>query len=301
MSNHICQVAHFLQDVGNHTMTVLRDDGVNRHLHFRKPRPAGSEYWFDIITWRGALCIDGDMGSFVFKRLDDMFEFFRADREYLERKGIQLAINPSYWSEKLVSICRGGFEEFDPDRFRECVKEDFDVAASDKGVSADDRAILWSDIEDEVLKYADDGCIRAVEAAMGYSNQEHEIEFRDFYEHRLTRYTYQFIWCCYAVAWGVKMYDQASTAQCAIAKAEVRQYPIMNQSGRIQFKELEMLVVAHLQKTGYLQPDPALAQDHDKVHVGNMVIDLILLAENMGLDFTECLAAAYSIRTGATK
>lgn len=80
-----------------------------------------------------------------------------------------------------------------------------------------------------------------------------------------------------------------------------RQHLIMNQSGRFHFKELEMLIIDHLQKTGYLQPNPALAQDRDKVHIGNMIIDLILLAENMGLDFTECLAAAYSARTGAVK
>lgn len=80
-----------------------------------------------------------------------------------------------------------------------------------------------------------------------------------------------------------------------------RQHLIMNQSGRFHFKELEMLIIDHLQKTGYLQPNPELAQDRDKVHIGNMIIDLILLAENLGLDFTECLAAAYSTRTGAVK
>lgn len=80
-----------------------------------------------------------------------------------------------------------------------------------------------------------------------------------------------------------------------------RQHLIMNQSGRFHFKELEMLIIDHLQKTGYLKPDPTLAQDRDKVHIGNMIIDLILLAENMGLDFTECLAAAYTTRTGAKK
>ena len=40
MSKQTCSVDHFLKDVADHTMTVLRDDGVNRHLHFRKPRPA---------------------------------------------------------------------------------------------------------------------------------------------------------------------------------------------------------------------------------------------------------------------
>lgn len=80
-----------------------------------------------------------------------------------------------------------------------------------------------------------------------------------------------------------------------------RSHLIMNQSGRFHFKELEMLIIDHMTRTGYVLPNPVDSDDRDKVHIGNMIIDLILLAENMGLDFTDCLAAAYSTRTGAKK
>lgn len=47
------------------------------------------------------LCYTGDMGTYVFQRLTDMFEFFRTDREYKKRNGGKLAVNLSYWGEKL--------------------------------------------------------------------------------------------------------------------------------------------------------------------------------------------------------
>ena len=62
-----CTEERFLKDAAAHQMEVLRDDGVNRHLRFKNPE--SSAYWFEIITWPGTLCIDGDMGTFVFRRL----------------------------------------------------------------------------------------------------------------------------------------------------------------------------------------------------------------------------------------
>ena len=89
--------ADFLKDVAAHEMEILRDDGVYRHIRFKKPGT-----WcmhFDLVTWPGYLAYSGDMGCYVFSRLNDMFEFFRTDREYLQRDGRQLCINLCYWSE----------------------------------------------------------------------------------------------------------------------------------------------------------------------------------------------------------
>jgi len=205
-----CEEERFLSDVAQHKMVVVRDDGVNRHLRFKK---SGTyDMHFDLITWPGYLCYTGDMGTYVFRRLDDMFEFFRTDRKYMERKGLQLAINPGYWCEKLQSISRygKGYEEFDADCFREVVKQDFEEWVESEQPSDDARAEVWADIEDEVLSCADDGEVRATDAAINYQNREHQFQFRDFWEHRLTRYAYHFIWCCYAIAWGIKTYDEAS-------------------------------------------------------------------------------------------
>ena len=50
-----CTEEQFLKDAADHQMEVLRDDGVNRHLRFRNPE--SNAYWFDIITWPGALLL----------------------------------------------------------------------------------------------------------------------------------------------------------------------------------------------------------------------------------------------------
>lgn len=74
----------------------------------------------------------------------------------------------------------------------------------------------------------------------------------------------------------------------------------MNQSGRYSFRELEMLVIDHLNKAKYLRKEQD-GTESDKVHIGCMIMDLIMLCENLGLDFTECLAAAYTAKTGQRK
>ena len=68
-----------------------------RHLLFRQPN--SGNMWFEIITWPDSLMIRGDMGSWSFSRVQDMFTFFRSD---------QLKINPSYWTEKIDSESRFG-------------------------------------------------------------------------------------------------------------------------------------------------------------------------------------------------
>lgn len=208
--NYQCTESQFLKDIARHQMTVLRDDGVNRHVRFK--RPESGSYWFDLITWQGTLCIDGDMGTYVFKRIEDMFEFFRTDREYENRKGCQLAINPGYWGEKLHSISKfgEGVKEFSEQRFRDAVKEEFDAWVESDDPSDDAKAALWEELEDRVLSCASDGHIRAVDAAIAFEPDDGEAMFqmRDFWDHHLEDYTFHFIWCCYAIAWGVKTYDQ---------------------------------------------------------------------------------------------
>lgn len=205
-----CTEELVLKDLGRHEMTVIRDDGVHRHIRFK--RPDSGTYWFDLITWPGTLCIDGDCGTYVFRRLEDMFQFFRTDREYALRTGCQLAINPGYWGEKLQSISRfgKGYKEFSEDRFRQAVKDEFDAWVDSEEPSEETKAALWDELEDRVLSYAGEGAHEAIRAAMDFEPDDGEVlfEMRDFYEHRLEDYTFHFIWCCYAIAWGVKKYDE---------------------------------------------------------------------------------------------
>ena len=98
----------FLKDVAAHKMSALElDVGIHRHLRFIQP--ATNNMWFDIVTWPGSLTIHGDMGTWSFSRLPDMFNFFRGNR-----------INASSWSEKITSESRfgGPHEKFQQRHFQ---------------------------------------------------------------------------------------------------------------------------------------------------------------------------------------
>lgn len=203
-----CTEEQFLKVTASHQMTVIHDDGYHRHIRFS--RKESRPYWFDLITWPGALCIDGDMGTYVFRRLEDMFDFFRADREYLTRNGVQLAINPGYWSEKLQAPKSSGAQEFSAEAFRSHVKEAFDAYVADGAIDEEPgaRQQLWTEIEDEVLCVVDDGEIRAYDAARGFfSHVAEDFNLHDCWEWECREYTFDFLWCCYAIAWGIKTYD----------------------------------------------------------------------------------------------
>lgn len=120
----------FLKDVSDHKMEIALDSGTYRHLKFKQSNNSWNMH-YSLVTWPGYLCICGDMGTWTFARLPDMFDFFRSPRE--------MAINPSYWAEKLQNGTGGG----------KCNAKKFE---------------------------------------------------------------YQFIWCLYAIVWGIQKYDMAKSA-----------------------------------------------------------------------------------------
>jgi hypothetical protein len=242
MREYACSKEQFLRDVGEHVLTVLRDDGVDRHLRFRKPGTGC--YGFDLLTWPGHLLITGDCGSFLFLRLHDMFQFFRTDREPKD----DLHLNPQYWSEKLIATdCngrRGGAAtKFSKEKFEANIKRWFDDsfeeeiksdASLDEGdwdyeEDAEQRAkhvaerkarrdAIWEEIVSDVLHHSDNEH-QAAQAAYDF---EHDgFNFQDFYEVDNSDYTFHFIWCAYAIAWGIKRYDEArGSAAPQTAEAE---------------------------------------------------------------------------------
>lgn len=218
----LCSEAQFFQDAGSHVMTALRDDGVYRHLRFRKAPPGGSEYWFDLITYPGELVITGDMGTYVFRRLTDMFEFFRTDQQYLEQRGCQLGINLSYWAEKLQAMPDSGAKEFDEDRFNSVIRERLMNWMRDKRdrTTKEERRDLWDAVHNEVIHA--DGDDRKEIAAYDFHHLVRpglEFCFQDLWESNFERYTFHFEWICYAIAWGVKTYDESKTKATAVAES----------------------------------------------------------------------------------
>jgi hypothetical protein len=176
----------FLEHVKDHSMNIELDHGVHRCIKFSKDN--SSVFYFRVTTWPGHLCISGDMGTYVFARLPDMFEFFRGD---------ELKINPGYWTEKLQSIScfgskEGAVKEFDAEGTLECVKNRLD------------------DDEDQVEKYSEQlkDLSNATDVEEALQIMEDIDCLSDAWECLYNKLTFHIQWCLYAIRWAIMQYDK---------------------------------------------------------------------------------------------
>lgn len=199
----------FKRDTAKHQMTIVLDQGLHRHLHFAGP--GGSEYWFDLITVPGALIFQGDGESYVFRRLRDMFEFFRSnpDRNVMR-------INPHYWSEKLTDG-RARVKVYSPDVLKQHVK---DVLADARQWGDRPRGLVKA-VREEILESGEidyEDSARAllrdfefyVDEADRYNlDKKPDFVFSDTWEWDLRDYDWWFLWACHAIVSGIAQYDRA--------------------------------------------------------------------------------------------
>jgi hypothetical protein len=147
------------------------------------------------------------MGCYVFSRLQDMFDFFRVDREH------GVSINPCYWGEKCESTDRQGLTEFDEDAARKRIKKELaDWMRDNREYTAEQRREVREQVQDEVLSCVDDGEYALRDAMNGFENEHAGRMFEDAWEWDFREYTFHYLWCCYALAWGIQQYDAAKAA-----------------------------------------------------------------------------------------
>ena len=212
MSDHVTTEESFLRSVSGHVMTVLEEDGVHRRIRFSKP--GSSDMHFYLVTWPGYLCFCGDMGTFVFQRLEDMFAFFRSSKH----EAGKLSINTSYWGEKCVAVDSvDGIREYSPDSFREAIGEWLEAHLEDE----EDDALkceLSDAVDDDLLSCAEDGEAAARSAVDNFCFNwfGRTFEISDFGETTLTVKTHRFLWCCYAIAWGIQKFDEAKAYEASL-------------------------------------------------------------------------------------
>jgi hypothetical protein len=203
------------------------DNGVYRHLKFSK---GSFDQSFDIVTYPWHLVYSGDMGTYVFNRLEDMFQFFRTKPNGDKDK---LHINLSYWGEKLEAVDRAGIESgyrvFSPDKMKESIEEiikmwvqecDVEFESSVTEEKAARNAFekeLRQSVEDDIYSYLDDGEHELRKAVNDFSftpkyvrfvGDTRKYQFQDTWEWDCREYTNRFVWCCYAVAWAIQQYDK---------------------------------------------------------------------------------------------
>jgi hypothetical protein len=204
--------ARFVSETAQHTLEILHDDGLYRHLRFKSP--SSWMYHFDLVTWPGHLAISGDCGDFVFARTSDMFEFFAGGRGGFA--DARWGINPHYWSEKLQAPRRDGAQRYSEARFRACVREWLSEVSEE--LDLDEAAALRAAVEEQVLAehlY----CADEQEAQHLLAEFEHDgRRIYDSWEWDLREYDWSFLWCCWAIVWGIDQYRAQVDAQARSAR-----------------------------------------------------------------------------------
>jgi hypothetical protein len=219
----------FLKDISEHRMTVLHEDGPYRHIRFRKPQSINM--WFDLVTWPNVLTIGGDMGTWTFSRVEDMFTFFRHRQKRLRdsrcncpvcgRLTSDLKINPSYWAEKLQHgnyTGRDGAKVWDQDTFQARLLDNLKDHFEDE---PEKLAEVKAAVEEDVFRPHDgDGPHLMRHAAYEFTHEFEEDSGKSHEERKRNQfqfegmdipsgmiYSYHFLWCLYAIVWGIQQWD----------------------------------------------------------------------------------------------
>jgi len=190
----------FENDTRNHQLTVRHDDGLDRHLVVKAA--GDSFYWYEVITWPGMLVINGDCGSFMFARTNDMLEFFEASGE---------TINPGYWAEKLTREMRDSATRYSPQRYRARVGEWCEAVCEtlDELEAGGLRAAVCEDLAGE---WVDEVAFEASARALLHNFEHGSIRIESSDEWDLREWDPSFLWCCWAIVSAIKRYRSASAA-----------------------------------------------------------------------------------------
>lgn len=197
----------FNENLGEHQMRILHEDGLYRHLRFKNPE--NGFYWFDLITWPGNLTITGDMGTYTFARTEDMFTFFTG------------YINSDYWAEKLRHGSSGGrstVKNYDEELFKRWLVQDFWAYSRHMGTKV--SLAWWLELKDEILgkhAYADIHSVEAVFSTL------HELSVPDSLRHHYDdayeaassweQYDWHFELCLASIVAGIRTYNTHKQAE----------------------------------------------------------------------------------------
>lgn len=188
----------FATDAEGATMTVLKDDGLYRHLRFDFPR--ASWRWCEVVTWPHMVVLRGDLGCWSFSRVEDMFGFFREPSEDVAR------IDPVHCAEKLVPGGSDSARVYDAGRAAAYVVQT--VADAERpGLSHDVEEVFFGDADLSTENGLREAVARFDERFPHYAIDENfrfPVETWD-----LRRYSPWFLLSCVVLPWAIGQYDTA--------------------------------------------------------------------------------------------
>jgi hypothetical protein len=188
----------FLADTAEHVLAVIRDDGLYKHLRFKQPDTI--TYYYDLVTWPGYLTITGDCGTFVFSRVEDMLDFFLPE-------GKEPQVNPRYWSEKLQAPDPQAATRYSEEVLRQHLHEWAQSRSHD--LTTSERQRLQEAVNENVLAWAHD----EHEAHCRLQEFEHDgLRIHDSWDWLLRDWDFRYLWCCYAIVYGIKQYRETVSA-----------------------------------------------------------------------------------------
>jgi hypothetical protein len=176
----------------NMTMHIELDQDLHRHLQFRLPDTG--MFWYDIVTIPGELIFTGDVGAYVFRREENMLNFF-GRTQWNSKPEFR------YWAEKVIQPnYTDTTRRYSEEIFKDTIEESLEDA--DEEIRKAWREHLEGyDTSHEKTAY------EALEDFHhgGYHFNElylYEFDFHDFTSH--------FIWACHAILHATNIYRQHS-------------------------------------------------------------------------------------------
>ncbi len=156
-----------------------------------------------------------------------MHSFFRTDKNDFNYNKNGLSINPGYWTEKMQSEKQyNQGKEFSENLLMASIREHAKELCEDLGdewedlrdctgeafESHEEFIQAYTDEIDEHFTYKEIDEHRFCEAMDDFrSNISSNLNFEEWYEWAETHeYTFHYIWCLYAIAWGIEKFDELS-------------------------------------------------------------------------------------------
>lgn len=209
----------FEEDIANHELEVIIEDGVNRILRF-KDKSGSSIYHFYVMQTHGKLCFSGDMGDFVFKNHNaDMLAWFHGNMSlgYIKEK-CHAGATKKYSEEAAKQSI-----ECQVENFCDCYLDDY-VEGQHLNEDEDDydlevvRASWIENIYQEAISYVDFENEYTLHNSAGDVSIKitDELSFEVDTSEGLSCYesTYHFLWCVLAMNKVAELYFSNKESAC---------------------------------------------------------------------------------------